>query len=379
MQIAVVTSFDSRDRSRWSGTPYYMVKSLEKHCNSVAYVCPIISNYEILGKVINKFTRYFSKKKYDYKRSIFLAKRYARLIEKRILDVGYDLIFAPAGAPLIAFLRTKLPIVLTVDTTFSLMKDYYPEFSNLVDVSIKEGYVIAKRAMERANLLLYPSKWAAESAINEYKVDRKKTHVIPYGANLEEDDIPEKSEILSERRHDVCRLLFLGVDWKRKGGEIAFETLVELENFGVSAHLTVCGCIPPKDFSSDRMTVIPFLDKNDWQQRARLTELFLKSHFLFVPTRSEAYGLVFCEGNAYGLPAITTKTGGVTGIVKDGENGFMLPIEARGDRYAKLIAKIFCDEQRYYALVKSSRAAFDTRLNWNVWGERVTSLIEQII
>jgi glycosyltransferase involved in cell wall biosynthesis len=41
--------------------------------------------------------------------------------------------------------------------------------------------------------------------------------------------------------------------------------------------------------------------------------------------------LVESRKGAYGLPSITTNTGGVPEVVKDGENGFVLPYDARGD------------------------------------------------
>ena len=41
-----------------------------------------------------------------------------------------------------------------------------------------------------------------------------------------------------------CHLLFLEVDWVRKGGDIAFETLLKLEELDMQAELLVCGCAP---------------------------------------------------------------------------------------------------------------------------------------
>src|SRR5436190_335365 len=82
-------------------------------------------------------------------------------------------------------------------------------------------------------------------------------------------------------------------------------------------------------------------------QRRQLEKLFETSDFLLLPTRSECYGMVFCEASAYGLPSITTDTGGISGAVKDGENGFMLPLSARGQEYAEAIAKVYLDDQLY--------------------------------
>jgi glycosyltransferase involved in cell wall biosynthesis len=97
--------------------------------------------------------------------------------------------------------------------------------------------------------------------------------------------------------------------------------------------------------------------------------------FLILPTRNEAFGIVFCEAAAFGLPVITTHTGGVPEVVRDGENGYVLPVEARGESYAQMIADIYQNEQRYLHLVQSSRGAFEERLNWDVWGCRVHDIL----
>jgi surfactin synthase thioesterase subunit len=39
----------------------------------------------------------------------------------------------------------------------------------------------------------------------------------------------------------------MGVSWERKGGAIAFETLLELEKMGIQAELIVSGCTFPDD------------------------------------------------------------------------------------------------------------------------------------
>ena len=89
--------------------------------------------------------------------------------------------------------------------------------------------------------------------------------------------------------------------------------------------------------------------------------------------------MVFCEASAYGLPIITTDTGGVSGAVTEGENGFLLPPSAMGAQYAELIAKIYGDDQRYAQLVQSSRATYDNKLNWDAWGMTVTGFIHEML
>ncbi|GAC1520248.1 MAG: hypothetical protein NVS2B16_27180 [Chloroflexota bacterium] len=222
-------------------------------------------------------------------------------------------------------------------------------------------------------MLLYSSTWAAHSAEHDYGIPAQRIAVVPFGANL--DVVPTVAEILTKQISSPCRLLFIGVDWYRKGGPIALDVMDSLRARGIDAYLTVCGCVPPIAISSERITVIPFLDKSVPEDREKLAALFLQANFLLLPTRAEAFGMVLCEANAYGVPAISTDTGGVPSVITPGVNGYMLPLDATGSAYAQLIASIYQDREKYQQLVRTSRGEYDRRLNWNSWGSSVGTLL----
>ncbi|HLX55434.1 MAG TPA: glycosyltransferase family 4 protein [Ktedonobacteraceae bacterium] len=377
MKIAFLTSFDPLDRRSWSGTVYHLVKALEEHCGEISYIGPMKVRQKTIGKIINKCSRLLLKKGFEYNASFLIAKKYAKVAAQRLAGRDFDVIITVAGSPEIAFLKTDTPIVLIEDATFAILHNYYPQYTNLLKTSIHQTNMTEQLAISKASMMIYSSEWAARSAVEIYHADERKVHVVPYGANFETS--PAKDGVLQKKKSAHCRLLFMGVNWQRKGGEIAFETLLKLEELGIAAELVVCGCTPPKEFAHERMTVIPFLDKNDEKQREEINKLFVRSDFLLLPTRGDCTPIVFCEANAFGLPVITTNTGGVPGIIKDGENGFMLPLSARGAEYAEVIAKIYRDDQRYAELVKSSRAAFDDKLNWDAWGTTVKKLLDELL
>ena len=78
---------------------------------------------------------------------------------------------------------------------------------------------------------------------------------------------------------------------------------------------------------------------------------------------------------AYGVPVLSTDTGGVSGIVQNGVNGFLLPPEAPGAEYAKVLAELFESPDRYRELREASRAAYDERLNWDAFGRSAARIL----
>ncbi|GCF06888.1 glycosyltransferase family 4 protein [Dictyobacter arantiisoli] len=376
--IALLTALDAQDRRSWSGTFYFIAQTLQKYCGDVSYLGPMSGGSEmLLGRALHTSAQLVTGKRFLFRHSRAVAKRYARIAQKRLTDKSFDVVIALSGATEIAYLQTALPVVLVEDANFPLLHGYHQHFSSLLTSSAQQVNEIQARGLARADLVLYSTSWAAQSAVNYYHVNPQKIQVVPFGANIER--IPDREKVLTRKRSAYCSLLFVGVNWERKGGQIAFDALCELGRMGIDATLTVCGCMPPRNVRHPRMLVIPFLDKNDQEQCQRLEALYLRSDFLLLPTRNECFGIAACEASAFGLPVVTTHTGGVPEVVRNGENGFTLPYDASGQDYALLIARVYQNPVRYQQLIQTSRDAFEQRLNWDLWGMTTRSALERML
>ena len=138
-------------------------------------------------------------------------------------------------------------------------------------------------------------------------------------------------------------------------------------------NLTVCGCIPP--VTHPKMKVIPFLNKNDVSQMKSFTSLFQNTHLLFLPSKAECFGIVFCEASAFGIPSITTNTGGIPNAVVDGENGYCLDVNATPSDYYHTIRQLIENPSQYQSLSASSRNLYLSTLNWNHWAQSIVEMI----
>lgn len=377
LRIAYLTKNDPRDRKSWSGTHYSMAMALQRHCGDTILIGPIEPPLEILRRGLRKVLKLITGRTYLYTHTVSFSRQIARIAAKKMTHGQFDLIFAPAGAADIAFLNTDLPVVYLSDATVASVVNYYPEFSGVLRGCISDANLLEQTAINRASLILYSSSWAAQSAQKHYHANPNKVRVVPFGANL--DEPPSAEEVLNRDHSDTCRMLFVGVDWEKKGGRIAFETLLELERMGVSARLTVVGCVPPRDIRHKNLCIVGSLNKNDAGQRRRLYKLYGEAEFFLLPTRADCSPIVLCEANAFGLPAITTETGGIADIIENGENGYRLPMTAGGKEYAHVIAQIYSDRERYENLRRQSRAAYDSRLNWDAWGTTVNQLVREAL
>lgn len=305
---------------------------------------------------------------------------YARQFEARVVGKPFDVVFCPGSEAISALPPGRWPVTFCADATFANMVGYYAEFSGLPERYLRQGHALERAALQRAALAVYPSAWAARSAVEDYGADPATVAVIPFGANLGADNEAAEVERWIERKphngNGPCELLFLGKDWKRKGGDLAVATVERLRASGLEARLHVVGCPVPAVYR-DRSWVVGsgYLNPNAGAQVHGLEEQLQRAHFVFIPTRAEAYGMAFCEANAFGVPAVGTATGGVPEIIRDGVNGFLLPPEAGPDAYAELIAARFARPTAYRELARRSFREFETRLNWRVFCRRYLQLV----
>ena len=185
------------------------------------------------------------------------------------------------------------------------------------------------------------------------------------GANVEPPVEEELLRIRSQRPAGSCRLLFIASDWQRKGGDIAVATLAELRRRGIDAGLTIVGCSPPPGTRDAAIRVIPFLDKSDPVENRVLTQLFLNSDFLLMPSLREAYGVAPCEANAFALPPIVSGVGGMPVI--HNQNGIVISPDAPPSAWADVIPQLMADPVRYLGLVTDGPRALEQRLYRDTW------------
>jgi glycosyltransferase involved in cell wall biosynthesis len=372
LRIALIYPQSARDIRTWSGTPYFMARALSTHLGTIIDLSP--SRVPVLPyRVFAKLTALVTGRRVPYNHLRHYSRRIGRDFTRRLRAVDADLVLAPGGSESIAYLETDLPIVYYSDATWQNVIDYYRVYSNLHSMVRRSGEEIERRAISRSRLLLYPSHWAADSAIRDYGADPQRVRVDFLGANLL--DPPTRASVSDRSLGATLRLLLIGVDWWIKGGDVALRVLTGLLDRGVDAELTVVGCTAPDGVAHPRLRVIPFLNKGIDEERQRFESLLHEADFFILPSRFEAAGLVFCEASAYGLPILAARTGGIPSLVAEGRNGFTIAHDDEPEGYIETILRLRADPEEYRRLCATTREEYDNRLNWDIWGEKVADAI----
>lgn len=376
MKIAFVTRFDINDRNARSGVPYSMFHALSKNHDVIWVNCSFPqTRFEgwinfLFDQKIREFFKIFGLTFSLYNPIICWLT--SRNLKKQLNKINYDVIIGTETEAFVFFKQEK-PIFVRTDKIFPSTINY--TIFGMPKIFTWLSNVLELQALKNITGLLAASNWMLIESKKHHPVYiQKKFMLIETGANLDESRISYHEKVYSKTK---LNLLFIGSFAKKKGVEIAFDTMQYLRSsYGIDASLTIIGGDPGNKISTDRnVKYFGMLNKNSEEEYNTLCNELENADLLIFPTRAEYHGIVNCEAAAYGLPIFASDTGGVSTYVIDGVNGYTFPLEAYATSYAKKIYDCLSNNQMD-TLAKNSRLLYEKKFNWSTWVEKTTSLIE---
>jgi glycosyltransferase involved in cell wall biosynthesis len=225
----------------------------------------------------------------------------------------YDAILTNSWAAMFFARRiSRLPTVFVFDST-PLQIDRMPSYGGPRDsapvAAIK--YRLCQRSYRCAQRLQAHTNWAKDSAVHEYGVPADKVVVNPPGVDL---DFFRPAEDCIERDNGKLRVVFVGGDFKRKGGELLLEWFRHQTARDVELHLA----------TREPVSYFPGVVVHDVTPNSpRLLGLYQHGDVFVLPSLGECYGLATVEAMATGLPVVVSDAGGTAEIVEHGRSGFI--------------------------------------------------------
>jgi len=384
MNIAFVSKYNVNDITTWSGTEYHLfhaLKNLEENDVRLHLIDKLLYKRNkiiiLFGRICNRLLWHIFHKKLYYEFYKSTARFFARQINKE-LPSDVDVIFSISASP-IAYLKTdKIKVFLTDgDAGIEFQRPSYSQFfsKRRKDIAIE----LWRNAIDNCDLVFLATEWAANVTTSICQnIDTNKIKIVPFGANLIECNRTKRDivRIVENKKRNECNLLFIGVEWERKGGNIALETARYLHAKGINVHLDIVGIKNCPVELPDYVTNHGFIMKS--LENERINNLYEKAHFFILPTRYDCYGVVFCEAASFGLPSLTVRTAGVPCVVLDGKNGKLFELFDNGENYANYICTMLLDYEKYKNLCFSSFEQYETRLNWQSTCEKILRHFEDV-
>lgn len=139
--------------------------------------------------------------------------------------------------------------------------------------------------------------------VGDYGLDPGRVHVVGAGPNMAlGDPVPPRAR--------GRRLLFVGIDWERKGGPTLLEAFPAVRRRFPDATLTIAGASPGGPLPDG----VVVRGRVPHQQ---VPGLYDDADLLVIPTHFEAYGIALVEALQKGLPCVGTSVGNQPAIIGD--------------------------------------------------------------
>ena len=285
----------------------------------------------------------------------------ALLKVQRHVDVTF--IHTTTIALLAPLLVPRRPLVLSTDGTPNKrgMRGWYglkPE--GPVGSELKRR--LYGSIFQRADAFVSWCEWTKDSLVSDYGVDPSRVTVIPPGVDLTRFRP-------GTRDNPKPRILFVGGDFKRKGGDLLLE--VFRRRLRGRAELEL---VTPADVPSEPGVTV---HRNVKANSQVLQDLFAGCDVFVLPTRGEVFPLAGMEALAAGLPLVATRVGGLPELVVDGESGRLCDVddaEALGDALEELIA----DESLRRRMSERARRDAEQRFDYRKNALRVFDVVRSI-
>lgn len=316
---------DPFDPKAWSGSSKYFFESCRKLGilkRAFGVEVPIYTKIPLLLKNLS-----FNRSKWATK--LYLDTRYydalTSEISRRLTPTDFDADVLQIGA------------IYNVPKVVRGRCSCYSYHDGNLAQAIRSPYwstTISKRTIQKAldyerdvyagmDSIFTMSEYLRRSFIDDFGVPEVKVTTIGAGVNL------ETMPAIIPKDYDRKTVLFVGVDFQRKGGPQLLEAFRLVRSAIPEAILHIVG--PPRLAVPTELSAgvefHGFLSKKDPEQRKTFERLYRESSLFVLPSRYEPFGIAPLEAMAYEVPCILSENWAFPEMVRVGITGVLVPCD----------------------------------------------------
>ena len=319
--------------------------------NELGKHCDLTVLYE-LQRASDRDKKWKADKAYHYDEVFLNGKKFGAdsalcfSVIKYLADNSYDIIViggysTPTGMLAIEYLNLKKkPFILNFDGGIikdnggfkeRIKKHFIGSAKAWLSTGINTNNYAINYGAKYENIFIYPFTSVKDEKILKKLINSKSKDELKRSLGMMEKKI----------------IITVGQFIHRKGIDILLEASNLLpKEYGVY----IIGGNPTEEYiklkekyNLTNVHFVGFKAKDELEKYYKAADLFI------LPTREDIWGLVINEAMAYGLPIITTNkcVAGVE-IIEDGVNGYVVPVESKGDIARRTIEILQCEEKAHY-------------------------------
>ncbi len=352
--------------------PGYINNYIKQKLNGRLFNYPIdfnkieqLNSLEILRHIINKVL-FFRRNDLNFYTISYLHDLY---VSKKIESLNADAVIGYELSSLNTFKRArKLGVTTILDfssvhySKIESLSKKYPDFDDTMLGTDKTLGIndIKLQEYNLADHILCLSDYSYSSMI-ENGIHENKIHKINLGFD------PLNFKLKPHYNYDgPLRVIFVGNVNRRKGVKLLLKAFNELK---IDKELTFIGWLTD-EINFDKYNSVSFVGKCGHDQ---LVNYYQKADVLVLPSYTDSWGLVVAEAMACGTPVIVSENVGAKELVRENENGFIVPV----DDYKKIKEKLIYFHENRNKIEEYGRNAYSCvqKFTWDNYKRNIADLI----
>lgn len=216
-----------------------------------------------------------------------------------------------------------------------------------------------KKCFENATGIFTMGNWVKKYLVENLNLDPSKIFAVGGGSNAKLDEIDSSKK-------EGNKILFVGRDFERKNGPLVIDAFKIAQSRRPDIELYIIGPTEKKRYGKNIFELgdVPY---------AEMSKYYNKCDIFCMPSKYEAFGLVFVEALIYGLPCIGADRFEMPYFIEDGITGYILK-DDDASTLADLILKAL-DNQQLYTNVRNNRKNYIDKYSWESVGKRIHEVI----
>ena len=284
-----------------------------------------------------------------------------RLMQEKIAAGSYSFSFQMQS--LFDASTPDLPHFVYTDHTHLENRHYSPAAAGNL---YAPGWIALEKEIYRnASMIFVRSSNVQRSLIDDYQCLAEKISLVYAGSNASLSSVKTGNIDYAQPK-----ILFVGLDWERKGGPDLVEAFKIVRETCPEARLTVVGATPELDLENCEIVgkVPP----------EALERYYQEASVFCLPTYLEPFGIVFIEAMTAHLPIVATRVGAIPDFVEEGRNGWLVePGDIGG--LAEALLKLLKTPGLCRAFGEYSFQLTRERYSWEAVGEKFKQNILTIV
>lgn len=224
-----------------------------------------------------------------------------------------------------------------------------------------------KQVFQSCAAIFPRSRYAAASVIEDYGVPEENVSVIGAGYNHNETPLPHDT-------YENKNILFVGVQFERKGGPLILEAFKRVRKLMPGATLTIIGCNPA--INEPGVVVVGRIQKDKDGGLKRILEYYRRASLFCIMSNFEPFGIAVIEAQYSYVPCIVPQRFAFTEMVDDGVTGVHLSKETP-EELSQTMLCLLGDPVRLKKMGKAAHDFVQREWTWDKAAERIEKRILQ--